>query len=180
MTAALLCLGLTALALGTGWGLLHAGLRAGDQVGDTTATAVEPDGSGQGVWVTLHNPGRRAVLLGASVRRRSLRLRWEAGYFVSLPRRTAREKLLAGQQAVVFAIGAGETQTMFVPLAAPTPQRAELVLAIGEAHRLRVVHRAVELPRSRRDVAQQTSLCQHPGDSNRRRTGMTRSGPAYR
>ena len=85
MIAVLLCLALMALGCSVAWGLLAAGLRAGDHVGDTTVTAIEPDGSAERIWLTVHNPGRQAVLLGASVRRRSLRLWCEAGYFVSVP-----------------------------------------------------------------------------------------------
>jgi hypothetical protein len=128
---------------------LTAGLRAGDRAGDTTLTAIEPDRREDGIWLTVHNPGPQAVLLGASVQRRSLRLWCEAGYFVSAPRRTSQEKLLAGQREIVYALAAGETQTVLVPVAAVLRQRAELVLAVGEAE-LRVVHRAVELPRARR------------------------------
>jgi hypothetical protein len=137
-----------ALAFGCAWGLLHAGLRAGDRPHDTALTAVEPDDGGQGIWLTAHNPGRQAVLLGASTRRPGLRLRCEAGYFVTVPRRTSQEKFLAGQQALVCAIGAGETETVLVPVSVATRHHAELVVAVGEADRLRVVHRAVELPRS--------------------------------
>jgi hypothetical protein len=144
--AALLCLALTVITFGAAWGLYTAGLRVGDRVGDTTLTAIEPEADGRGIWLTVHNPGHQAVLLGASVRRRSLRLWCEAGCFVSVPRCTLREKLLAGQHALVCAIDAGATQTVRVPLSAATRRRVELVVAIGEAARLRVVHRAVELP----------------------------------
>jgi hypothetical protein len=144
--AALLCLALTVITFGAAWGLYTAGLRVGDRVGDTTLTAIEPEDDGRGIWLTMHNPGHQAVLLGASVRPRSLRLWCEAGWFVSVPRRTRREKLLAGQHAVVCAIDAGATQTVRVPLSGATRRRVEVVVAIGEATRLRVVHRAVELP----------------------------------
>lgn len=152
MTVVLLFLALTALVFGAAWGLLTAGLRAGDRAGDTSLTAIEPDRNEDGIWLTVHNPGRQAVLLGASIRRRSLRLGCEAGHYVSVPRRTSQENLLAGQHALVCAIDAGETQTVRVPLSAATRRRAELVMSVGETDRLRIVHRAVELPRARRGV----------------------------
>jgi hypothetical protein len=153
VTAVLLCLALAALAFGTVWGLLRMGVRAGDRVADTSLTAIEPALGGQGVWLTVHNPGGQAVVLGASIRRRGLRLRCEAGCFVSVPRRTSREKFLAGRQPLVCAIGGGETETVLVPGSAVTRRHAELVVAIGEADRLRVVHRAVELSRSAQPAA---------------------------
>jgi hypothetical protein len=148
VTVVLLCLALTTLVSGAAWGLMHAGLRTGDRVGDTTLTAIQPHRSGRAVWVKLHNPGRQAVLVGASIRRRSLRLWCEAGSFVSVPRRTAGKTLLAGRHTLVCAIGAGETQTVLVPFSVANRLRGELVVAVGEPGRLRVVHRAVVLPRA--------------------------------
>lgn len=145
MTALLLCLVSAALVLAGGWGLLTAGLRVGDRVGDTTLTAVEADAAGDGLWFTVHNGGHQAVLLGASVRRRTVRLWLEGGSFTSVPRRTAQPSLLAGEHALVRAIGAGATETVRVGLS-NAGRRAELIVTIGEADRLRVLHRAVDLP----------------------------------
>ncbi|HWE09087.1 MAG TPA: hypothetical protein VG325_07020 [Solirubrobacteraceae bacterium] len=156
MIAILLCLALAALVFSFGWGLLYAGLRAGDRPGDTAVTAIESHGR-RGICLTVHNPGTQAVLLGASIRRHSLRLWCEGGAFVSVPRRTADEKLLAGKHGVVSIVPAGESQTMLIPLAALTRQRAELVLAVGEADRLRVIHRTVKRPQERQTAQQNPS-----------------------
>lgn len=142
----LLGLALMAVVVAAGWGLLSAGLRAGDSPGDIVLAAVAPDADGTTICFTAHNPGRQAVLVGVSVRRRSLRLWCEGGRFVSVPRRTARGNLLAGSHTAICAIAAGETQAVLVPVSEQVPGRAALVVAIGEADRLRVVHRAIELP----------------------------------
>jgi len=160
VSALLLCLALAVLVLVLGGWLLATGLRAGDRPGDTLISAIGADAF-QGVRFTASNPGRQAVLIGATVSRRTLRLMVEGGAFTRVPRRTDRDDLLAGRHTVVCAVGPGETQTVRVPLAEQTvegpraagcrpavaPGRwAQLVLAIGEPDRLRVVHRAVRLP----------------------------------
>jgi hypothetical protein len=138
----LLCAAMVAACLG----LLRAGLRAGDRPGDVVLTAVRPCPSGAAVRISAHNPGRQAVIVGASLRRRSLRLRAEGRSYVSVPRDTAGESLLAGRYAVVCALAAGESRTLDVPAADPgLAHAAELTVAIGEPDRLRVIHRAVEL-----------------------------------
>lgn len=146
MTAALggVVLALIAIAFGSGLALA-AGLRAGDRPGDTTVGFIEVGGRGRGIWVTVHNPGPQAVLVGASVRRRSLRLQCEGGSFVTVPRRTSHRELLAGRHAAVSAVAAGDSERLLVPFTICGAKRAELVVAIGEADRLRVVHRLVEL-----------------------------------
>jgi hypothetical protein len=63
---------------------------------------------------------------------------------VSVPGRTWRRRLLAGRHAVVGVVEAGAAETVLVPVPADIPRRAELVVAVGESSRLRVVHRAVE------------------------------------
>lgn len=147
MTASLLYLILSLVAFGVGCSAFAAGMRNGDRRHDAVVGLAEPDGSGRGIRFTVRNPASQPVLIGASVRRRSLRLRGEAGQFVSVPRSTLRDTLLAGQQAAVWAIAPGETQTLALALALsePTPRRGELVVVIGEPDRLRVVRQAVRL-----------------------------------
>lgn len=146
MTEVLLSLALTACVLGAGGALLAAGRRAGDRLGETIVTDVAAEAGANLLSFTVHNPGERSVLIGASVRRRSVRLRLEAGSFVSVPRRTAHPRLLAGRHAHVGVVEARETQRVRVAVADDTPRRAELVIAIGETDRLRLIHRAVALP----------------------------------
>ena len=62
---------------------------------------------------------------------------------------TVQEKLLVAQHELVCAIGAGEAQTLRVERLNSVPRRAELIIAVGEADRLRVIHRAIEAPRLR-------------------------------
>lgn len=148
LTVVLLLILPLALTLGLGATFLHVGLRNGDRPGEAVVSEVEPDLRGRGVWITVQNPGHQSVLLGGLVRRARLRLRCEAGSFVTVPRRTSRHGLLATRYPAVCAVAPGGTETILVTASEPTGRRAELVLAIGEAGRLRVVHRAVRLPRA--------------------------------
>ncbi len=143
MTAAAICLALAAAVLGLGRALLYVGSRTGDRPDDAALSDIGPVARSAGISFTVTNRGAHAVLVGASLRRRSIRLRLEGGHFVAVPTRTWRRQLLAGRHTVVCAIDAGETQAVLVPVSGDTPPRAELVVAIGEADRLRVVHRAV-------------------------------------
>lgn len=174
MTAVLVCFALTALVLGAGWALLLAGMRAGDRLGDTTLAAIAPDRDGGGVRVTVHNPGGQAVLLGASVVRRSLRLRCEAGYFVTVPRRASQQRRLARRHPLIRAVAAGETESVIVPVCRGTSGRAELIVAVGEPDRLRVLHRAVDLtgpqPRGHRQPSR-TGAAPRPQSTPAARTG---------
>jgi hypothetical protein len=146
VSAVLLCVALAACLLGGGGALLAAGTRAGDRLGETIVTDVAAELGTNLLSFTVHNPGERGVLLGASVRPRSVRLRFESGSFVRVPRRTARSGLLAGRHSHVGAIDALATQRIRVAFADDTPRRAELVVAVGETDRLRLIHRAVVLP----------------------------------
>lgn len=143
MTATLVSVALAALVLGLGGALLRVGSRAGDRFDEAAINAIGPDAASGGIRFTVTNRGPHPVLVGASLRRRSVRVRFEAGHFVSVPRLTWRRHLLAGRHAVVCAIAAGEIETVVVPVARDVPQRAELVVSVGESDRLRVVHRAV-------------------------------------
>jgi hypothetical protein len=148
--ALLVSLGLTGCLFAAAWLFAMAGVRAGDRPGDTMVSAVGVDGDGVGIRFTVHNRGRQAVLLGASLRRRSLRLWQSNASYVSVPRRTARGRLSPGEHALVCVVEPDDR--MVVRLAPPptVPRRQELVVAIGEPDRLRVLHRAVTLPRARR------------------------------
>jgi hypothetical protein len=150
VSALLICLALGAAVLGVGRALLYAGSRAGDRPDDAALSDVRAAASGTGISFKLTNRGSQAVLIGASVRRRSLRLHCEAGHFVSVPARTWRSKLLAGRHAVVCVVDAGDADTVLIPVAPGIPRHAELVVAVGEADRLRVVHRAVDCGRLQR------------------------------
>lgn len=147
MTGLLLLLAVSAVAFLIGRGLFAIGVRNGDRLGDVTVGVAEPDDSGRGISFAVRNPGPQPVLVGASMRRRSLRLRGEAGQLVTVPRRTSRKKLLAGQHTVLCAIRASEAATVVVPFSRSTGRWAELVVVIGEPDRLRVVRRSVELSR---------------------------------
>ncbi|HZE17544.1 MAG TPA: hypothetical protein VE197_18605 [Mycobacterium sp.] len=137
--------------------LFAIGMRDGDRVGDAIVGAAELAGSGRAISVAVHNPARGPVLIGASVRRRPLHLRGEAGQSVTVPRRTLKDPLLAGQHSVVWAIPAGETQTIVVALSPSIRRQAELVVVIGEPDRLRVVRQLVHI-----SAAGPRDLSRHP------------------
>ncbi|HEX3832976.1 MAG TPA: hypothetical protein VHW04_13455 [Solirubrobacteraceae bacterium] len=84
MIALLVCLGLTGCLFAAAWLFAMEGVRAGDRPGDTIVSAVGVDGDGVGIRFTVHNRGRQAVLLGASLRRRSLRLWPSNASYVSM------------------------------------------------------------------------------------------------
>jgi hypothetical protein len=162
----LLFFALIAIAFVMTRGLFANGVRNGDRLGDVAVGAAKADENGRGVSFAVRNPGPQPVLMGASVRRRSLRLRGEAGQLVSAPRRTLRKELLAGQHTVLYAIPAGEAESVLVPFSRPIRRWAEVVVVIGEPDRLRMVRQRVELPRpcrarrfgSRRDRAQHSPV----------------------
>jgi hypothetical protein len=145
MTALLLCLMLSVAALAIGSRVFLIGMRNGDRIGDATVGAAAADRSAGSVAFAVHNPGPQPVLIGASVRRRRLPLPGEAAKSVSVPRRTLRGKRLAARYTAVYVIPAGETQTLRVPFSGSRRRWAELVVAIGEPDRLRVVRQAVKL-----------------------------------
>jgi hypothetical protein len=164
MTALLLCLALIAVAFTLGRALFVIGVRNGDRVGDASVGLGEPDASRRRVSFVVRNPGPQPVLIGASLRRRSLRLLGDGGQSVSVPRRTLRQQLLARQHTVVCAIPPGEAQTVSVPfLGRSTRRRAELVVAIGEPDRLRVVRQSVALSPDRRHAHREMDASGLPG-----------------
>ena len=146
MTAPLIGIVLMAMVLAGAWGMLAAGYRAGDRPGQAVLDDFGPDASGEGLRFTVHNPGRQPVLLGATVRRRTVRSWCEGGYFVRVPRRTWQERLRASRHTVVCVVEPEATEAVRVPVGvAAGRRRAELVVAIGESDRLRLIHRAVAL-----------------------------------
>ena len=148
VTGLLILLAVSAVALLTGRHLFAIGMRSGDRLGDAAVGAADSEDSGRSVSVTVRNPASQPVLIGASVRRRALL--GQSGQSVTVPRWTSRSELLAGQQTVVWAIPARETQTVTVPVSRSVRRRGELVVAIGEPDRLRVVRQAVKLSRPSR------------------------------
>jgi hypothetical protein len=145
--AVLLLLAFGFVGLVIGRRLFVIGMRNGDRIGDATVGAAKADAGGRWISFAVHNHAAQPVLIGASVLRSRVRRIGETGQSVSVPRRTLRNELLAGQHAVVGVIAAGETQTVLVPFARSIRRRAELVVAIGEPDRLRVVRQPVELSR---------------------------------
>jgi hypothetical protein len=143
--AVLLFLAVSVVMFAGAYSLFVIGIRNGDRIGDATVAAAHPDDHGRGISFTLHNPAAQPVLIGASLRHPRLRLLGQAGRSVTAPRRTLRGKLLARQHTVVWAIPAGQTQTVIVPFSRAPGRRAELVVAIGQPDRLRVMRQRVEL-----------------------------------
>src|SRR4051794_29789080 len=133
---------LVALTIGGFW--------AADRPGDVTLTRVTLDPPRARILATVGNPGAVAVLVGLSVRRCGLRLWLESGAFVSRPRRTTRRNLLAGRYAIVAVAQAGETVTFVVRTPARWRRNMQLVAAIGQQDRLRVIHQRVKPARSSR------------------------------
>ena len=125
--------------------LIPLGLRTGDRRDDALLLAVEPLAKARGASVTVNNPGDVPILLGLSLRRAGLRLRLEGPSFVRVRNGRVTSDLLAGTQASVGILGAGETATFAVPAEPGLRRRAELVAVIGQPRRLRTIHRLVML-----------------------------------
>jgi hypothetical protein len=144
----LVSLGLTGCLFIPVWIFAMEGVRTGDRPGHSTVSAVEADADGLGIRFTVHNPGRQAVLVGASLRRRSLRLWQSNAAYISVPRRTTRDALLPDEHTLVCVVEPGERVVfrLAAPRTAAVARRQELVVAIGEPDRLRVLHRAVTPP----------------------------------
>lgn len=142
----LLSLVMVVAVLAAGAALLAAGVRTGDRFGEASVSGIGFDPLEGAVRFTVHNPGDQSVLIGASVRRRSLRLRLEGGYLVRVPRVTTSDGFLAGRHSVIRAVPPGEREAVLVPLRAGIGRRSELVVVIGERERLRVIHRSVDTP----------------------------------
>jgi hypothetical protein len=167
MTLLLLSLALAAMVCVGGLGLLSAGLRAGDRSGETLLSNIEVDLRANLVSFTIQNAGQEAVLIGATVRRGTLRALIEGGRFVQVPRRTSHTAFFAGRYDVVGAVAAGSTQSVTVAVPTDTRRRGELLVAVGERARLRIIRTALHLPRTRFHTALAPSAVFRPGPSDR-------------
>lgn len=141
----MIALAISALALAGVLALIPLGLWAGDQPGEAVLVEVAPLGAPRGASVTVTNPGQVPVLVGMSLRRAGPRLRLEGPAYVRIRSGSTASELLAGHQASIGVLDAGETRTFAVPAEAPIRRRAELVAVIGQGERLRTLHRLVTL-----------------------------------
>ena len=120
------------------WGLLAAGLRAGDRPGDAAVAAALDPGPRPVIIATVRNPGNVPLVAGLVVRRR-LPGWLDAGLTVRVPRRTARRKFLAGAQDTVGVVPA-RGQAEFRVTARAAGRRYRLTAVVGQAGgRLRVI-----------------------------------------
>jgi hypothetical protein len=149
MTWLLLSLALAAIVCAGGLVLLGAGLRAGDRNGETLLSNIETDLSASVVSFTIENPAQEAVVIGARVRRGTLRALVEGGRFVQVPRRTTHAVFLAGRFDFVGAIAAADARTVRVAIPADIRRRGELSVAVGERERLRIIRAPLDFARRR-------------------------------
>jgi len=127
-------------------GMLRAGLRNGDQLGDATVAASlagsgQPDESRPVVLVRVRNPGEVPLLAGFRARRRLIPGWLDPGMSVRVPRRTSRRRLRAAAYEVVGVVPADEDAEFAVPVTGPpSPAGRYLLTAVlGQAGgRLRV------------------------------------------
>jgi len=140
-----IALAISAVALAGGIALIPLGLRTGDEPGEVLLIHVAALGAPRGASVTVTNPGQAPVIVGMSLRRAGPRLRLEGPAYVRIRSGSTASELLAGHQASIGVIEAGETRTFVVPAEAPIRRRAELVAVIGQRERLRTLHRLVVL-----------------------------------
>lgn len=125
--------------------LIPLGLRAGEQPGDACIHHVDVPGAGGGLSVAISNPGEIPVLVGLSLRPRTLRLRLAGGSAVRIRTRRVAADLMPGRQTVVGIVAGRQTGTFLVPAGAALGEHVELVVVIGQGDRLRSLHRAVRL-----------------------------------
>jgi len=90
-----------------GWGLVAAGLRAGDHPGDAAVGAVLGPGPRPVITAIVRTPADVPLVAGLTVRRQLLPGLLDPGLTVRVPRRTARRKFLAGEQDTVGVVPAG-------------------------------------------------------------------------
>jgi hypothetical protein len=128
-----------AVVVALGWGLVAAGLRAGDQAGDVMVTTAEAGaGSPPAVVAAVRNPADIPLVAGFSVRRRLLPGWLGTGMTVRVPRRTARRRFGASAQDTVVVVPAGSCAEFRLPAGTPG-RRYWLTAVIGQAGgRLRV------------------------------------------
>jgi hypothetical protein len=142
MDTVLLVLGVAAvMGGGAGW-LAIEGFRNGDRELDVRVSAElrdagQPDEPRPVVVAEFRNPSATPVVAGLSARPSRVPS-WAAGRTVTVPRRTARYGLHAGQYETVGVVPAGGTVRFAVPVTAPA-RRYRLIAVIGqEGGRLRV------------------------------------------
>jgi hypothetical protein len=135
--------------------LIPLGLRVGDQPRDVLLLDVAPRIAPRGATVTVTNPGGIPVILGMSLRRAGPRLRLEGGTYVRVRTGRTTSDLRPDQQTQIAVVGPGETETFVVSAGGHVPRRAELVAVVGQAKRLRTIHRRVVLPLSGDDARHQ-------------------------
>jgi hypothetical protein len=139
--------------------LVRAGVRLGDRVGDVRLTEIASDPFTPGFLVAVHNPSGVSVLVGLSVRRRSLRLWSEGGAYAESPAQRNRRALLAGAQTTIGVVEAGATVTLAVPFPARPRRRAQVVAVVGQGDdRLRVIHRRARWHGSRVGAEARTQI----------------------
>jgi hypothetical protein len=141
-----IALGLAVLLLAGVSVLVPVGIRNGDQAGDALLLDVEPTAAPRGASVTVTNPGPVPVILGLSLRPAGARMRLEGQHYVRVRNGRTTSDLLAARQTSIAVLEAGETETFVIPAEVPAGRRAELVAVIGQARRLRTIHRLVVLP----------------------------------
>jgi hypothetical protein len=159
-----IALGASALLLAGVILLIPFGLRAGDQLDDALVLDVEPLARSRGAVATVTNPGDAPVLLGLSLRRAGLRQRLDGPAYVRIRSGRTSTDLLAGTQACIGVVEAGETATFALAADPGVRRRAELVAVIGQPRRLRTVHRLVLLT--------QEAGCNEATIAGNRPTGM--------
>ena len=126
------------VVLALGWGLVAAGLRAGDQAGDATVSAAATDAGQLAIVAVVRNPGDVPLVAGFSVRRRRIPDWLDAGMTVRVPRRTARWQFRAGAHETVGVVPAGSRAEFCLPVRV-SARRYRLIAVIGQAGgRLRV------------------------------------------
>ncbi len=141
----ILSLALTALALAGLLAVIPLALRSGDRPGDARLIDVGEEDGFPAVHVTISNPGGDAVIVGLALRRPSLRLRLEGEQYARLRTRRVTGDLLPSRQTTVGVLAPAETGTFLVPAGAQLGSRAELVAVLGQAGRLRTIHRELRL-----------------------------------
>jgi hypothetical protein len=126
-----------AVMLALGWGLVVAGLRAGDRAGDATVSAVVDAGQ-LAVVAVVRNPRDVPLVAGFSARRRLLPGWFGAGMTVRVPRQTTRRKFRAGAHETVGVVPAASRAEFRLPVGIPA-RRYLLTAVIGQTGgRLRV------------------------------------------
>jgi hypothetical protein len=126
----LIAAGGIAVMFALGWGQVVAGLRAGDQAGDATVSAVVDTGQ-LAVVAVVRNPGDVPLVAGFSARRRLLPGWFGDGMTVRVPRRTTRRKFRAGAHETVGVVPAASHAEFRLPIGIPA-RRYQLTAVVGQ------------------------------------------------